>query len=78
MQVGDAFITFSKKLQAYFLGQVSDAKASSITLQWSMFKKNPTNQIVRDCNVLIMCSFSQLMLMIFFHSHCIYHHQTTI
>lgn len=32
MQVGDVFIIFSKKSLVYFLGQVSDAKASSETL----------------------------------------------
>ena len=39
MQVGDAFIIFSKKLLAYFPGQVSDAEASSEALQCSTFKK---------------------------------------
>lgn len=48
MQVEDAFMIFSKKLLVYFLGQVSDAKASSEWLEYGRFKtkqktKKPTN-----------------------------------
>lgn len=38
MQVEDAFTIFSNKLLGYFLGQVSDAKASSEPLEYGMFK----------------------------------------
>lgn len=57
---------FSKKLLAYFLGQVGGAKASSEALQRGMFEKKPTNQIAQDCNVLILCSFSQVRVLNFF------------
>lgn len=63
MQVGNAFTIFSKTSLAYFLGQVSDAKASSERCH--MLNKNP-DQIAHDFNALILCSFSQVKLIIFF------------
>lgn len=43
------FLYFSKKLLAYFLGQVSDAKASSEAQQCGMYEKNP-NQPTHKSN----------------------------